>query len=186
MTSRCTAFARGLALLFTLVCALPAAAGPGHDGGHDHDEAPTVTAGPSKPRFETHSELFEVVGTLAGNELVLTLDDYASNAPISGARIELESGEFKAMGEFRAEQGEYRFGATPLTVPGTHPITLTVSAGDEMDLLAADLVVSAPQEAPHADGLGVRALWGAGGVAALTALAVGLLLVRRRHSPSTP
>jgi hypothetical protein len=174
---------RHLALILTVGIAAHALAGPGHDGGHDHDEMPALTSGPSLPRFEAHSELFEVVGTLNHGELSLTLDAYATNDPVRDARIELESGDYKAVGEFRAEQGIYRFAAVPFAEPGSYPVTLTITAGDDIDLLAADLVV--PPAAPASAVVGASApnrilLWGAGGVAVVLALAFGL----RRGRPA--
>lgn len=171
-----------LVLILAIGVAAPAIAGPGHEGGHDHDEAPVLSSGPALPRFEAHSDLFEVVGTLDRGELSLTLDIYATNEPVPDAQIELESGSYKASGEFRAEPGTYRFASAPLAKPGSHPITLTITAGQDVDLLAADLVVpqldpaSAATSAPASD---KRLLWGVGGVAAILALAFGL---RRRRS----
>ncbi|NMG75177.1 hypothetical protein [Aromatoleum diolicum] len=173
--------ARRLALLLAASLTVPAVAGPGHEGGHDHDEAPVLGSGPALPRFEAHSDLFEAVGVVNGGELSLTLDTYTTNEPVPGARIELESGTFKALGEFRPEQGNYRFDAGPFVAPGSHPVTLTVTAGNDIDLLAADLIV--PGEHPAAAEIGKIVpgsplLWGAGGLVAGLALAFGL---RRRR-----
>jgi len=171
---------RRLALVLAVGLAVPALAGPGHDGGHDHDEAPVVTAGPALPRFEAHSDLFEIVGTLDHHgELSLTLDRYATNEPVPDARIELESGSVKANAEFRPELGAYRFAANAFGEPGSYPITLTVTAGSDVDLLAADLVVPPPEPAAATDAPAVdrRLWWGAGGVLAVLALAFAL---RRR------
>jgi len=173
--------ARRLTLLLVIGLAAPAIAGPGHEGGHDHDEAPLVTAGPALPRFEAHSDLFEAVGVVNHRELSLTLDAYATNEPVPDAQIELESGTFKAVGEFRPEQGRYRFDAGPFVAPGTHPITLTITAGNDVDLLAADLIVPEERAAAAETGKVVSKgplLWGAGGLVAALALAFGL---RRRR-----
>ncbi|MCK0506490.1 hypothetical protein [Aromatoleum anaerobium] len=178
-------FVRRLALALAVGLAAPALAGPGHEGGHDHDEAPIVTSGAALPRFEAHSDLFEVVGTLRGGELALTLDDYATNAPVAGARVELESGSYRSVGE-PVEAGSYRFGDTPFAAPGTYPVMLTVSAGDDVDLLAADLVVAAPavDAATGSASLRERLLWGAGGVLALVTLGLGVRArLQRRPRP---
>jgi hypothetical protein len=116
----------------------PAIASPGHDHGV---EAPTQATGTASPRFEAHSELFEVVGVLEGNELSVFVDRFADNAPVLKARVELESGPTKAVGEFHEEHGDYSFAAAPFKKPGSYPITLAVTAGDQTDLLAGDLVV---------------------------------------------
>jgi hypothetical protein len=173
---------RRLALILVLGLAAPAMAGPGHEGGHDSDEAPLTVTGSAQPRFEAQSDLFEVVGTVNRGELALTLDRYATNDPVTDAQIELESGSHKAAGAARPEPGMYRFEAGPFATPGTYPITLTITAGGEVDLLAADLVVlpaPAASAATDASAPDRRVWWGAGGVAAVLALAFGL---RRRRA----
>lgn len=175
---------RTLAVAGSLVFLTPVFAGPGHEGGHDHDEAPPVASGPTVPRFEAHSELFEVVGVVSRGALTLTVDRYASNEPVSDARVELESGSFKAQGEYVPERQSYRFPSDPFAAPGSYPVTLTITAGEDVDLLAADLVVPQVETAPAAGS--VRASngilwWGAGGVAAILVLALGLR--RRRTAP---
>lgn len=177
----CTPRRAALAIVLSAALAAPASAGPGHDGGHDHDETPAQSAAPTRPRFEAHSELFEAVGTLRAGELVLTLDDYATNTPVAGARVELESGEYKGVGE-PVDAGTYRFGDTPFGAPGTYPVMLTVSAGDEIDLLAADLVVAAPAADAAVVSPRGRLLWGAGGVLALAALGLGVRAGLRRRA----
>lgn len=174
---------RSFALAGTVVFATPVFAGPGHEGGHEHDEAAPVGAGPAVPRFETHSELFEVVGVVSRGALTLALDRYASNEPVTDAQIELESGSFKALGEYVPERQVYRFTSEPFAAPGSYPVTLTVTAGDEIDLLAADLVVPQVEATPSAGApLPSNALlWGAGSAAAVIALALGL----RRRRPAS-
>jgi hypothetical protein len=122
-----------------------AVAGPGHDHG---DEAPVAPGGPASPRFETHSDLFEVVGVLEGNELAVFVDRFADNAPVLKAKVELESGSLKAEGKLHEEHGDYSFDGASFKKPGSYPITVTVSAGEDVDILAGNLVV--PDE--HAEG----------------------------------
>lgn len=132
----------------TLLCAFPmslaiasgiAAASPGQD--HSHDETPQAATGPASPRFEAHSDLFEVVGVLRGSELSVFVDRYDDNAPVLKAKVELESGATKAVGQFHEDHGDYSFTAASFKKPGNHAITLTVTAGDDMDILAGNLVV---------------------------------------------
>lgn len=171
-----------LALLLVVSLAGPAFAGPGHDGGHESDETPSMTADPAPPRFEARSDLFEVVGTASHGELSLTLDTYATNEPVAEAQMELESGAYKATGVFILERGVYRFASSPFDKPGTYPVTLTITAGNEIDLLAADLVVRPALTASLGTGTSGpdrRLWWGVGGIAAVLALAFGL---RRRRA----
>lgn len=145
-------------------------AGPGHDHG---DDAPAVATGPASPRFEAHSDLFEVVGVLEGNELSVFVDRFADNAPVLKASVELESGSTKAIGQFPDEHGDYSFDASPFKKPGSYPITLTVAAGDDMDILAGNLVVPdehAGHDHDESSHLAERAAIGALALFALLAL----------------
>ncbi|MES2912759.1 MAG: hypothetical protein V4718_15280, partial [Pseudomonadota bacterium] len=53
--------------------------------GHDHGEAAAAAAAPATPRFSAHSDLFELVGILSKGQMVVYLDRYASNEPVTGA-----------------------------------------------------------------------------------------------------
>lgn len=76
------------------VCPAIALAGPGGPG-HDHDAPPAVSAA-SAPRVEAQSDSFELVAVLDNGKLTLYLDRFATNEPVSDARIQIESGTFKA------------------------------------------------------------------------------------------
>lgn len=165
-----------LAVLMTLFNT-PARAGE----GHDHGDAPATSSGPVAPRFSAHSDLFEAVGVLAGGELSILIDRYDSNEPVLGAVVEIESGGFKAKAAFHADHGDYSAPAESFAKPGTYAITLTVTAGDQTDLLAAELVVPDPEAAhAHAGASHPRPRWLGGGLAALLVLA-GAGLAWRRH-----
>jgi len=122
-----------------LFIAATAMAGPGHDHG---GEATPRGAGPTQPRFATHTELFEVVGIVEGEKLVLYVDRYESNGPVTNAKLEIESGSFKAVAQIDPERGVYSVVADPFKQPGSYPIQIVVSAGSDTDLLGADLVVA--------------------------------------------
>ncbi|MGV3741164.1 MAG: hypothetical protein ACO1NO_02505 [Burkholderiaceae bacterium] len=116
-----------------------ATASPGHD--HSHDEAPQAASAPASPRFEAHSELFEAVGVLHADELSVFIDRYADNAPVMKAKVELESGTTQAVGQFHEDHGDYSFDAKSFQKPGSYPISLTITAGGEVDILAGNLLV---------------------------------------------
>ena len=156
------------------------AAGPGHNHG---DAAPAANNGKASPRFEAHSDLFEAVGTLGTSELSIIIDRYNNNEPLLNAKVELESGSTKLAGVFHAVHGDYSFAAKPFEKPGNYPITLTVTAGEDVDILAGNLMIP-PAETAHAyaheDGATPWKSW-----AAIGALVVGfgvaiMLFVRRR------
>ncbi len=157
-----------------------AIAGPGHDHG---DAAAATPTGPTAPRFEAHSDLFELVGVLEGEELSVFVDRFADNAPVLKAELALESGAIKATGEFHNDTGDYKFKAAGFAKPGSYPVTITVSAGDEVDILAGNLVVPDEHADDHAESAAVPGRLGmvAGGLMILVALLwVGRRLQKRR------
>ncbi len=165
-----------------LVAALLATGNVAAGPGHDHGEAASVAnTGKTSPRFDAHSDLFEAVGSLGASELSIIIDRYSSNEPLLNAKVELESGSTKLAGVFHVEHGDYSFAAKPFEKPGTYPITLTITAGDDVDILAGNLIVPAAEAAhTHADGLTAWKNW-----ATIGALVVGvgiafMFFMRRR------
>ena len=55
--------------------------------GHDHGEAPTAATGTAAPRLTSHSDLFELVGMVEGNEMKIYLDRFTTNEPVTDAKI---------------------------------------------------------------------------------------------------
>lgn len=155
----------GLALHAALLLA-PAVA----DDGHNHDAAP-ATAGPALPRFAATSELFELVGVVNGKQLTVYLDRFADNAPVKGARIDLEVGGASVPLEEHSE-GEFKGTLAQELKPGVTPMTATVAAGKDTDILAGELDV---HEEEHAQTAGANkwrpyAGWMAAAVISLLAL----------------
>ena len=157
----------------------PAWAGP----GHDHGDAPAAAAGAALPRFTAHSDLFEAVGVLLGDELSITLDRYATNEPVLKAKVELEAGTYKVIAEFHADHGDYSVPSTAFKKPGTYPIVLTITAGDQTDLLAGDLVVPEPKiQMAHDEHARPWLRWLSYLAAALLLAASALWLLRKRRA----
>lgn len=119
----------------------PALAGPGHDHG-DEKAAPATNAA---PRFNAHSDLFELVGVIRRGTLVLYLDRYADNTPVTAGAIELEikpaQGAALTLKAMPAQEGVFTAALAKPFGPGTHAVTATVNATldgkAEADLLAA-------------------------------------------------
>ena len=131
--------------------------------GHDHEPGPASQAPAASEgarRFSAASDLFELVGALDGQRLTIWLDRYADNAPVTGAAIELEVGDRKAVA--RPEGDRYLAELPQAPAPGTLPVTVTVLAGDESDLLVGELVVPQAQ-APAGAALAAPAGAGPGG-----------------------
>ncbi len=134
-----------------LAASQPARADDGH--GHDHDAPPSATAA-ALPRFATASEAFELVGVLDGKKLALYLDHAATNEPVQNARLELEIGSEKVAPEAVAA-GEFQAVLSREPGDGVTPVTATIAADDESDLLAGELDIH--HDAPAApDGAGAR------------------------------
>jgi hypothetical protein len=153
-----------------LLAALIAAPAQAHEG---HDEAPASAAGPAQPRFVASSELFELVGVLDGRQLTLYLDHAASNAPVKNATLELELGGAKLKPTPQGE-GEFALQLEREPQAGLIPVTATVVAGEDSDLLAGELDVHGEDHAePHGEGV---ARWKliAGGALALLGLGAAL------------
>ncbi|MEN3070507.1 hypothetical protein [Uliginosibacterium sediminicola] len=151
--------------------------------GEDHGDAPVAQAQTASPRFEARSELFEVLGLLQAQQLIVYIDRSESNAPVANALIEIESGSFKASARSDAD-GIARLPAGPLTQPGQHALILSLSAGEESDLLSASFTPGAadnasPSTTPSASPRRAILLAGSG-VLVLIAAGVLVVLIKRR------
>ncbi len=113
---------------------VPATAGPGHDHG---DETPAASASAS-PRIVAVSESFELVGVLNGKQITFYLDRADTNAPVKDAKLEVEFGGAKLTLESPVP-GEFKATLAEAPKPGVIPVTATVIAGQDTDLLAGDL-----------------------------------------------
>lgn len=107
-------------------------------GGHDHDEPPAPVARLVAPRAEASSEAFELVAVARGSELVVYLDTFRTNEPVTGAKLEIDtpSGTLKPV---EKSPGVYAVAAPFLAKPGSYDLAITVAVGDTVDLLATTL-----------------------------------------------
>lgn len=108
--------------------------------GHDHGETPAAASGAASPRFAATSESYELVGILSGKRLALYLDRAADNSPVRDAKLELEIAG-KAVAVEAVGEGEFVASLEADLPPGTVPVTATIVAGKDSDLLAASLDV---------------------------------------------
>lgn len=174
--------------LVTLSLALPAWAGGDSSDGHTHAApAPLVPAplATASPRLSTETDQFELVGVLDGKVLTLYLDQFGTNAPVPKAQIEVESGAWKAVAT-EVSPAVYGVPVELLAQPGKHPLTITVQAGDSLDLMNATLEVgpagAAGAGAQHTHFWGEWAVWWGAGALALAAVALVAIRRRRRQS----
>ena len=153
--------------------------------GHDHGEAPTAATGTAAPLLTSHSDLFELVGMVEGNEMKIYLDRFTTNEPVTDAKIEVEIGNIKGIAAAQAD-GSYIFKNDVFTNPGDLSVSFTVIAGKDADLLAGDLKIDGPIDDHAHDENGKPWLrWAAYASGALLLAAIVFVAIRRRRRAAT-
>jgi len=176
--------ALGAAALAFVTGAVPLSAHEGYDGGASSPPPLAIVT----PRGEAASDLFELVAIAQGGELVLYLDRFATNEPVEGATLEVETPAGPSSAQ--ARPGEpYRLAAPWSANPGSYDMIVSVAKDGVADVLPLRLVVppanangASAAAPPGAADSGARGLWiGAG--SALAGVVAGLALaglLRRR------
>lgn len=154
------------------------------DEPHGDEPHPVASAATGSPRFEAATDTFEMVGRLENGALTLHVSRFESSEPVLQATVELESGDHKANAVFRADQGSYIVSEPkPLQAlgrAGSHPIVVTVTSGNEADLLEATLDIAATESAKKTDQLPLGAALA--GVLGLGAVGAGGFVLRKKRS----
>ena len=151
-------------------------------GGEDHGanaELPGVAS--AAPRAEAQTDLFELVVTPQNGLLTIYVDDFAHNQPIDGAKVEIESGNWKAEATV-VERGIYHVNAPQFSTPGTYPLVFTVTAGEAADLLETTLVVKDSAQASVPSNLPSRSVLGWLSASLVAMAVVVTALLKRRQS----
>lgn len=152
--------------------------------GHDHGAAPpaaSVAAPPAGARAEVVGTAFELVAVADGASLTLYLDAFATNEPLAGADITVETpaGPVKAT----KDRDRYRLDAPFLAEPGRFDLIATVAVGSALEILPLTLVTTAA--APARGTTDSRWLaswrpplpdWALGSLVLLTGVGAGLLI----------
>lgn len=124
--------------------------------GHDHGPADSI-AGPVAPRVAARSEVFELVGVLRGERLVIYLDRFATNEPVTTADIAVTIGDAtEAVNAEWAAEGTYVLTSPQFKTAGPLELVFSITGDAGDDLLAGTLTV--PQDAATAGVATVGAL----------------------------
>lgn len=174
-------------LYFALALAAPGT-GLSHEG-EDHGDAPVpLPTATSAPRAEAQTPDFELVVEPQGQSLLLFLDSFTSNEPVTGAQVEVQSGDQQAIAT-EVSPGTYRVAGGAWTLAGAHALTISVQTADTADLLSATLDIPAAVATATAEKTGTawpagRTVWMLAGAVLVFAFIVVAWLRRRRTALS--
>lgn len=129
--------ALGLASMTALPSALLA-----HEG-HDHGASPPAAPVAASPRVTVHSDAYELVGVLRDGRLRLYLDRFATNEPVTDARIAVALGGDEEAQAEPAPDGTYALSSPKLGGEGPLEIVFAVTAPGGDDLLIGTLQLPA-------------------------------------------
>jgi RND family efflux transporter MFP subunit len=125
--------------------------------GHDHDDsARTALASSTYPRVTAQSELYELVGILKSDRLLIYLDRAATNEPVTDAKVRVTIGDGEAIDAEPAENGTYAVSSPRLSGTDSVEIIFAVTANNADDLLVGAIT---PSKAP-APGTGMSSTAG--------------------------
>jgi len=146
--------------------------------GHDHGVPPLTAPTAVAPRMEASSESFELVGIVRGEAMILFLDRFSSNEPITRATIDVTADGAAVRAEPRPD-GTFLVRAPWVTRTGSVDLVFAIVTSETSDLLIGTLdLPAAADEAGGENNLAVLAraplLWAIG----LALLLMGVVLGR--------
>jgi len=137
-----------ISMIMSLVAALLIPESVLHAGpGHDHGSPVASTSSLPSPRAVATSETYQFVGIAEGDVLVIYLDRFVDNAPVTTAKIEVTIGDQTATAQLQ-KTGAYEVSSQLLKVPGEHAVLASIQDGTVSDLLVSSILI------PKPDGLG--------------------------------
>ncbi len=101
--------------------------------GHDHGSEAKPAQADAAPRGGAVSDKFEVVAIVQGGDLVVYLDRFATNEPVRDAKVEIETPDGPVAAA--ALDDVYRIKAAWIGKPGHYDLIVTVTAGNDTDVL---------------------------------------------------
>lgn len=173
-------------LAWACLAALPLVFGSvlAHEG---HDDAPAARAPTTglALRVAAASLDIELLAELRNDTLLIYLDRFATNEPLSGATLEIEEGSNRGSAA-PAGEGLYQVSAPWLARPGKHPLVFTVHAKDLDDLLNGTIEVPDTHDTgDRAAQSGFTTRWIVyAAAAAVLLLIAGVFMARRRRRPN--
>jgi RND family efflux transporter MFP subunit len=127
----------GLGLLTTI-----AATAVAHEG-HDHGAPPPAAVTIGNPRVTAQSDAYELVGVLRGDRLGIFLDRFASNQPVTDARMAVTIGGDEEVQAEAAADGTYTVTSPKFAGEGPLELIFAVTAPGGDDLLIGTLQLPA-------------------------------------------
>ena len=104
------------------------------DEDHGATAAAAVASTAQALRMEAASELFELVAALDGGNLVIHLDRFTSNEPVTGAKISVEGGPLKTKRTRRARRtGCFRYFFSAVLASSAFHLDCVRSEGGERE-----------------------------------------------------
>jgi RND family efflux transporter MFP subunit len=149
--SRFNALSAFLGVVALVVAALLAPLTPVAQAHEGHDDGPAAVTGPAAPRVAAHSEAYELVGVLRGDRLLVFLDRFASNEPVTNATIAVTIGDADAAVNAEATaDGAYAITSPRFQSAGQVDLVFSITGESGEDLLIGTLTV--PQDTAAAPG----------------------------------
>lgn len=172
----------GVLIAFLLIAVMAMSASPAraHEG-HDHGTPSVAPVTAAAPRVEASSESFELVGIVRREAMIIFLDRFGSNEPVTRATIDVTVDAATVRAEPQPD-GTFLINAPWLAKAGPWDLVFAIDTGETSDLLIGTLEL--PREGATGAAAGESAmavlarspvLWGMG----LALLLVGLVLGRR-------
>ena len=153
-------------------------------GGEDHRHeipAPALTA-TLEPRLEAASRELELLTVWQQDGLLIYLDRYASNEPVSGAKLTVDL-DNQTLVATPAGPGLYRLAQATGLKPGDHELVFTVETSGLNDILLGTLTIPTEPGTPAPAAMTALHDYLLVGGAGVIGLLAGLILGRRRPSP---
>jgi RND family efflux transporter MFP subunit len=132
---RLKAMLLGLGLLITAGTFAPSLS---HEG-HDHGAPPPAAVTTANPRVTAQSDAYELVGILRGDRLSVYLDRFATNDPVTDARLNVTIGGDEEVEATAAGDGTYAVASPKFGAEGPLEMIFAISDSGGDDLLIGTL-----------------------------------------------